>query len=282
MLKFLQMLGKLDRRWVFTLVFLAVIIPLLYPLNFPISVSDPVKKFYGKVESLPPGSVVLVSFDYRAASYPECHPMALAFVEHCFKKNIKVVALTLLPDAAPFISMAFDTYASKYKKKYGIDYVNLGYKSGLSVVVQKMGSNIKAAFPRDYKNTDLDELPLTKDIKNFKDFVAIADFADCGIFDKCYILIASAQYGVPVIGGCTAVTAPEYYCYLNSGQLTGLLGGMQGAAEYEKLLNHKGRATAGMDAQSILHALLVVLIIFANISYFLSIRRKKNEQEAVE
>lgn len=276
-LRILEKFGKLDRRWIFTLVFLAVIVPLLKPLSLPLDVSEPVKKLYDKVESLPPGSKILVSFDYRPSSYPECHPMALAFIEHCFRKDIKVVALTLLPDAAPFINIVFDAHAEKYNKKYGIDYVNLGYKSGLSVVIQIMCKSLKEAFPRDYQNKDLNDLPLTKDIKGLKDFDVIADFADCGILDLGYILVANAQTSVPILGGCTAVSAPQLYCYLNSGQLAGLLGGMKGAAEYEKLLNYSGKATSGMDAQSILHALIVVLIIFANIAYFLGLRKAKKE-----
>jgi hypothetical protein len=52
---------------------------------------------------------------------------------------------------------------------------------------------------------------------------------------------------------------------MQSGQLKGLLGGMAGAAEYEKLRGEKGKATKGMDAQSLAHAFIALCIIAGNI-----------------
>ena len=55
-------------------------------------------------------------------------------------------------------------------------------------------------------------------------------------------------------------SAPEFYPYLQSGQLLGLLGGMAGAAEYEKLDRRaRTRPRKGMDAQSLAHLFIVVL-----------------------
>ena len=76
--------------------------------------------------------------------------------------------------------------------------------------------------------------------------------------------------------GCTAVSAVGYYPFLNSKQIIGLIGGMKGAAEYEKMIEYIGRATAGMDSQSISHVFIIILIVVANISYFAT--RKKVEQ----
>ncbi|MGH2668986.1 MAG: hypothetical protein ACRDH5_07710, partial [bacterium] len=67
------------------------------------------------------------------------------------------------------------------------------------------------------------------------------------------------------VSGCTAVSAPEYYPYLQSGQLQGLLGGMAGAAEYEKARNEKGLATKGMDAQSLAHIFVAFCIVLGNV-----------------
>jgi hypothetical protein len=87
------------------------------------------------------------------------------------------------------------------------------------------------------------------------------------------------QSGTPVIIGPTAVGAPKYYAYLNAGQLVGMVGGMKGAAEYEKLL--AGRhpdlartyestraftATKGMDAQTVNHAVIILFIIAGNLA----------------
>ena len=75
--------------------------------------------------------------------------------------------------------------------------------------------------------------------------------------------------------GCTAVSAPDYYTFLQSGQFVGMLGGLKGAAEYEELMERSGYptgrrpATVGMDSQSFGHILIVVMVIFGNIGYFI-------------
>ena len=58
-------------------------------------------------------------------------------------------------------------------------------------------------------------------------------------------------------------------------KMSGLLGGMKGAAEYELLIDTKGSATKGMDAQSSAHALIVLFVIIGNVFYFMGRRREK-------
>ena len=68
-----------------------------------------------------------------------------------------------------------------------------------------------------------------------------------------------------MVAGVTAVSAPEYYPYLQSNQLLGLLGGMAGAAEYEKTRGESGSATQGMDAQSLGHLFVALCILMGNV-----------------
>ena len=49
--------------------------------------------------------------------------------------------------------------------------------------------------------------------------------------------------------------------------MNGLIGGLRRAAEYEVLIKEKGRATAGMDAQSATHFAIVVLVLLCNVFY---------------
>src|SRR5262249_59488027 len=82
---------------------------------------------------------------------------------------------------------------------------------------------------------------------------------------KEWVQQVQARFHVRMISGCTAVSAPEYYPYLRSGQLLGLLGGMAGAAEYERQTALPGPATRGMDAQSLAHVLVAICIIAGNV-----------------
>jgi hypothetical protein len=94
-----------------------------------------------------------------------------------------------------------------------------------------------------------------------------------------YVMYAQTKFGVKVGAGCTAVCAPDFYPYCRSGQLSGMMAGMKGAAEYEELVTEKyqtggrRRATEGMASQSAAHLLMMVFVIIGNIAYFAG-RRK--------
>ena len=64
----LKKIMQIDRRIIFILVALAVIIPTLLKVSFPITVSEPTRKLYDYIEDLPPGSTVLIAFDYGPSS----------------------------------------------------------------------------------------------------------------------------------------------------------------------------------------------------------------------
>ena len=63
--------------------------------------------------------------------------------------------------------------------------------------------------------------------------------------------------------------APKFYAYVSSGQFVGLLGGMRGAAEYEILIGEEADAVTGMQAQSLVHLLIIALVILGNVGFFL-------------
>jgi len=279
---FLKKLQNLDRRIIFAVTALAVIIPILFPIGFPVAPTEPVKKIFNAIENLKEGSTILLSCDYDPPSAAEVQPMAKAILIHCFRKKIKVVTLALWPQGAQQFEMAL-TDATNFCLKNGIlkeppkkeiDYVNLGYKAGGAIVIKAVGANFRKAI-QSVDNKSLDEVPILKNIKSIKDFAMVVTLSSGDPGLKQWVMIVQAQYQVAVAGGCTAVSAPEFYPYLQSGQLLGLMGGMAGAAEYEVLLKYKGNGVGGMDAQSIVHIVIIVFIIIANITYFMLEKAKK-------
>jgi len=76
------------------------------------------------------------------------------------------------------------------------------------------------------------------------------------------------------------VSAADAYPYLQSGQLSGLLAGMKGGAEYEVLIQKAGYskaympAVAAMDSQSLAHVVILVLVIVGNLAFFVTRRRR--------
>jgi hypothetical protein len=117
---------------------------------------------------------------------------------------------------------------------------------------------------------------MMESIKNYKDIALMVDLA-AGATPESWIVYAGTMYGQTIAVGCTAVSAVGYYPFLNSKQIVGLIGGMKGAAEYEKLRETSGTATVGMASQSIAHVAIILLIIVANISYFTVMRRERQQ-----
>jgi len=271
----LEGLARLDRRWIFLLMGTLVMGPLVFPLALPLFVSPPVKGFAEAIDKVPKGSTVLMSCDYDPASKPELVPMTRTALRQLWDRDCKIV-ITVLWDGGPgLVEGVMREEAARYPAKhYGVDYVNLGYKEGREAVMVAMGQGIVHAFPRDYGGHDTAKLPIMATARDYSSFPLIVNISAGYPGTKEWVQQVQARFHVPLISGCTAVSAPEYYPYLQSGQLLGLLGGMAGAAEYEKLRGEKGTATRGMDAQSMAHVFVAIMIVLGNVVQW-SRRRKE-------
>jgi hypothetical protein len=267
---------QFDRRYIYLVLLIGVTIPLLIALGFPSEVTELSRKVYTLVEKTPENSVVMISFDYDPATNTELQPMAKAIIEHAWKRNQKVIAIALWPQGVQMAEQAFAYVMEKYpNKKYGSDYVNLGFKTGGMVTIQSMGRSFVEVFPKDLKGTPFAEIEMLKGVRNFRQigYIVSLSAGDPGL--KQYIMAAHDMYGVKVAGGTTAVSTPGFLPYVNDQeQLYGLLGGLKGAAEYEYLVGVKGTATKGMDAQSVAHVLIIMFIAMGNIRAY-KIRKSK-------
>jgi len=257
----------IDRRVIFVMVGLGTAIPLLWPVNLPITVTPRVEAAYQTIESLPAGSTVLISMDYEPDTMAELHPMAIAVLRHCFRRDIKVVAITLYPAGPGLVEPALRIAASAEGKERNKDFAFLGYKSGFQTVMIGLGESIRQQFPVDFYRTPLDSIPILRGVNSYAKIDLVVNLtASSGA--EYWIQIAASRYHKPLILGTTAVMATDYYPYLSSRQVLGLIGGMKGAAEYEKRMDILGDARRGMDAQSLVHVIIAVLVILGNVALF--------------
>jgi len=278
-----------DRRWIFLFVVLAVTVPILVPLGLPVTTTGPTRAAFEYIESLEPGDVVWLSFDYGPSSAPENDPMAEGFLRHCFLKDLRVVVCALYPLGGLSLANSSVSIVAKEfpEKKYGTDFVNLGYKDGPEAVMRRLGENIADAFPTDVNGQAIAGMPIFENVRTLKQVRLVFTVAT-GLIGEYWITLANAQFGTPIIIGPTAVSAPKYYPFLNSGQLKGMLGGMKGAAEYEQLLARKYpkmsefyrstrlfTGTKGMDAQTGIHAVIIVFIFLGNAAFLIARRRER-------
>ena len=271
MREFFERIARIDRRIIFLIVAVAAVIPILTRAILPLSPTPDVKKAFDAVNSLPEGSVVLISIDYDAASMPELQPMLHAILKHCFIKNLKVALMGHWPLGLPLGPIALDEEAKRFNKVYGEDYVFLGFRPGLAAVMINMGKEIRTVFNTDYYGTPLDSIPMMQNVHNYTD-IALLIGLEAGSVGDFWVQFAQARYAQKIILGSTAVVTPDLYPYLQAGQIVGLIGGTRGAADYEKLVNSLGPATVGMTAQTVIHIVVLIFILIGNIGYFVTRR----------
>ncbi len=271
-----ERLQNLDKRVFYLLMALAIAIPTIHPIGLPIDVTEPVQRVYDFVSSLPDGSIVVIGFDYEPGDEIDLNPIAQAIMHQLASKKIKVVAIASFP-AGPTFADECMAILEEYGYEYGVDYVNLGYYAGGEPTLAAFAQNPASVFPKDWRGTSIDSLPIMQEVSTMKDFamaMTLNDGPTGGTGTHEWVRQAVMAYGTPLIMGVTGVLAASNETYVQSGQCKGILAGLRAAAEYEKLTGKKGTGTVGMDAQSIAHVLIVVFVLLGNIGMFVSGRKE--------
>jgi len=275
---FFQRMMVLDRRIVFVLIAVAVVTPLFIPFRLKMHPTPASRGLYDSVRRLPRGSTVIISGEYDPGTAPEIQPMMIGALKQCFRKGLKVILMGLWPQGPALEEQALQEVFQEREFKemglrYGQDYVNLGFKSGGGAVIQSMGTSIPVAFPTDMTGTPLGKLPLMEGVHNLSDVAFVLDFSAGDPGTPAWVMFAHDRFHVPMAAGCTAVSAPMLYPYLQTKQLSGLLGGLKGAADYEWLTKSPGKGMQYLPSQSVAHLVIVIFIILGNIAFFVTKRK---------
>jgi len=273
---FILKIGDMDRRWIFIIIALVVLLPLFFPIGLPIRPTDSTQTAYDAMDNLDLGSKVLVSCEYGPSTKPEVHPMVYAVLRHLFKNGHKVYITCLWPDGQFMAEEAIEEIAEQeFNLTYGKDYVLLGFRPGNEAVVKGIVSNIRKLYSTDARGTLTDKIPMMEGINQLVDFdfIFTASAGYPGTVE--WVQYGADPTGVPMSTGVTSIQVNEVMPYVQSGQVKGILAGMPGAAEYEKLVGVPGIGTSGMDAQSIAHLVIVLFIIFGNVAFFIERQRQK-------
>ncbi|MBK9119512.1 MAG: hypothetical protein IPM18_07905 [Phycisphaerales bacterium] len=284
--RFFQALVRLDRRWIFLLMGVAVMIPIIAKMEFEEQPTKITQDVFDLIESLPAGSRVLLPFDYDPGSKPELQPMATALAWHCARKGHKLYFLALWPLGPEMIEETIETVLKRDfpHYRYGIDYVNLGFKPGDEGVIKVVVSNLPSLFPTDHRGRSLSRMEMTRDLVNIRSMDAIVNVSAGYPGTKEWVQYAATPYGLKIVAGCTGVQSPLMYPYIPD-PLVGLLGAIKGAAEYEAALaaaypeywaDPEGTGSRAdfrqgvrrMGPQLIAHCVILLLIILGNVALF--------------
>ncbi len=255
------------RHWLFLGLAIVVGVTMASGYQLKTEVSPETQRLYDHINTLPAGSRLIVSFDHEASSLPEIQPIARALLRHAFRRGLKLAGVALLSEGTAIGYRLMESTAKEFDRVYGEDYVFLGFRPQYIAAILSMGESIPNTFPTDYLDQPLTELPLGAELLNYDSVAAVLSIAD-GSLTTHWVEYGQAQYGVPVLAGVTAAMATTYDPYLASGQMTAMISGLRGAAEYEQLIGIGGGGSRGMLAQSSAHLYVILLIVIGNIIYY--------------
>jgi hypothetical protein len=287
-MKIIEYLASLDRRIVYLVLALAVLLPLVIPSVQKVRVMTPVSKLFNAVNAIPDDKILMIDFDYDPQTLPEIEPMGIAVLRHAFRRRTKVAVLSLYVQPLGLAKKALDQVTEEFNQRatsyedsiiYGRDLVFLGWQPPPIVPLLGMGISITNVYKRDYYGYRTDSLPMMRRIKNFNDVGLLVSLSGATA-PLWWIAYSQTRFGVAVGAGITAVSASEFYQYYQTGQFSGLMIGMKGAAEYEELvesrlkLMDRRKASEALGSLTAAHLTMIAFIIIGNFGYFIRRRSK--------
>ncbi len=264
---------NIDRRLIYLLAWIVVLAPLLSPLGLPVSIGRDSTAYYNFINKLPDDSVILVTFDYGISAMPELYPLTIATLSQLWSRPFKVVVVASWREGPMVMDVVLKEMdpQEKFGKVYGVDWIELGFVPQGEIGMAALGKDIWGTAAVDYiEKKPTSSFPIMQNIKTAKDIDLIVSFETGTPGLPEWLRQWNTPYGTPIIMGCIGVMVPEVAPYLQTGQLGSLIPGLTASAEYEQILRRPGLATAGVDAVSMSHLLIIVLVIIYNVSYFLT------------
>jgi hypothetical protein len=264
----LSKLQNIDRRIIYTVVFLVLLVPMFKPIGLPLKISQVTQSAYDTVEAMPAGSLVMLTTANAPGTSAELEPQTIALIKHWIKKDFKIIMWPSAAESPRFI----DGYAALLKANgyvEGTDFLVLPYLAGGETVFGSMAADFKSTFNMIAPG----QSALWDSITDIGD---VDLMADCGGGESQLWAIAhiEAKHGTPTICLITAVILAVRQPFYTSGQFKGIVSGLNGAAEYEVLARVPGKGASGMDAQSMGHLWVIFTILAGNVAYFASLGKK--------
>lgn len=274
-----QRLQQIPRHYIYLLLSGVIVWQLLAPIRLPILPSPPTRGVYDAIRAVPAGKLIVISTDWDASTQAETGPQTRAVVEACFQAGKPFALMNLAsPMGAKLGNDIAVEVGKEYHAEYGVEWCNWGYKAGGTNVLLAMARNIPKTMGEDIYGKPVAALHMMQRVRTIRDVGLAIEVTGFAGMTEAWVGLIQGPYRIPFAAAYTAVMAPGYYQFLDSGQLEGMLVGAKGAAEMESLVNRPGAGTAIMSAQSWAHVLIIVLIIFGNLGFVLTRAREKGRE----
>lgn len=257
-------LENIDRRILYWILTAIIVFSILVPIGLPIKITQRTKDFYQLLQKVPDGSAIVFSIDATIETWPENGPGAVAIAKYIGSRHFKTIIWGFSPD----VSLLGEKYVIPVLKaaglKYGEDYMFMGFIPGGETTVARLATDIQGVIKKDFYGNLIENSPMMKEIRSAKDIALVISID--GLNGTEYYVRHWKPAGVPVVSTVVGVIISGYLPFLGSGQLSGMLMGIKGNAEFEKLTGRLGKAMSAMDMLSLAQTALIILVIIGNIT----------------
>lgn len=266
---FLTKMQNLDRRIIYTVVFLVLLVPMFKPIGLPLKISLVTQKAFDAIDALPAGSLVMFTTANAPGTAAELEPQSIAVMKHMINKKLRVILNPTAAEAPRYVDGYRDLFLRAGYVE-GKDFMVLPFLAGGEILFGAMGSDLKSA----YSMVPAGRYQLWDSIAGMQDIDMLIDSSG-GESQMWALAHIEAKHKTKTVCLITAVILAVRQPYFTSGQFKGIVSGLSGAAEYEVLARVPGKGAAGMDAQSMGHLWVILTILAGNIAYFMT-RSKKS------
>lgn len=279
------------RRLIYLLMILAVGLPIVFGISQKPSRLVSAERMYDVVEQVrvQPGEVAMIWLDFGPNTIAENEPQAQVLIEHLFRRRIPVILLSQYQQAERFLTKIPNEVAQRLEAempgqqwRYGDAWVNAGFRPGGAIFIQSMANaaDVSKFLGRDVNGMPIGHYPAFSSIGGVERVKLVGEITGLiGVFDNIIQFFQKNDYRPTIVHGCTSITIPEAYIFLDSGQLKGLLEGIAGAAWYSEVLKKHFPSSENKEllvtntALSAAHVVLILLIVLGNIVPFFERRR---------
>lgn len=307
---YLGALRDLDRRWVYLFTFISLSIPILFTIQFTPPrllqarrLCDYVEEIAERAENGGERCAVLVCLDWGPQTKAELQPITRVLLKHLMYRRVPAVVMTLFQHGAPLteavphevaqLVVRLDESGKPIETSRGLDeagepiaygthWVNIGFRPGWEDAIRALASDFRSAVPRDAERSEaIDSFPVMEGIEDADSFGLMVEITGLvGAFDM-WLQFFKKDKTMPFGLGCTSISIPESYVYIDSGRLRGFFEGIAGAAAYERILYERyglephQKAYGAMTAQIFGQGLIVFLVVLGNAAWLASRQRER-------
>jgi hypothetical protein len=188
------------------------------------------------VGDIPEGAPVLLVFDYEPATIGEMEASGASLIDHLLLlRHPQLALISTSPTGSALAERFMSTTLADRKYQRGIQFVDLGFLPGGLAGVHEFAQSPVAAVSLDVDSADVWNSSILRGVRSLSDFASIIVLTDSPESGRVWIeQTAGLRGSSSMVFVSSAQAGPMLLPYFDSGQINGLVAGINGAVGAEQ------------------------------------------------